>query len=57
MDLVTSLTFGGEGLAELFITTARDGLTAAQLAEQPLAGSVFRCRPGVQGLAPSTFAG
>ena len=57
VDLVTSVTFGGEGLAELYVTTARDGLTPAQLTEQPLAGSVFRCRPGVQGLAPSTFAG
>jgi sugar lactone lactonase YvrE len=57
VDLVTNTTFGGEGLAELFVTTARDGLTSAQLAQQPLAGSVFRCRPGVQGLTPRTFAG
>ena len=56
-DLVTSVTFGGAGLAELFITTARDGLTPAQVAAQPLAGSVFRWRPGVHGLAAATFAG
>jgi sugar lactone lactonase YvrE len=57
VDLVTSLAFGGPGLAELFITTARDGLTPEQLAAQPLAGSVFRWRPGVPGLAPATFIG
>ena len=56
-DLVTSVTFGGADLAELFLTTARDGLTPAQVAAQPLAGSVFRWRPGLHGLAPATFAG
>jgi len=57
VDLVTSIAFGGAELADLFITTARDGLTPAQVAAQPLAGSVFRWRPGVKGLAPATFAG
>jgi sugar lactone lactonase YvrE len=56
-ELVTSLCFGGAELDELFITTARDGLSDAELAVQPLAGSVFRWRPGVRGLAPLTFAG
>ncbi len=57
VELVTSTCFGGAGLDELFITTARDGLTPAQVAAQPLAGSVFRWRPGVRGLAAATFAG
>lgn len=57
VDLVTSMAFGGDGLSDLFITTAREGLTPEQVAAQPLAGSVFRCRPGVQGLPPLTFAG
>jgi len=57
VELVTSVAFGGPGLAELFITTACDGLTPAQVAAQPLAGSVFRWSPGVHGLAPAPFAG
>jgi sugar lactone lactonase YvrE len=56
-DHVTSVAFGGEGLTDLFITTARDGLTPEQVAAQPLAGSVFRWRAGVHGVAPLTFAG
>jgi len=54
---VTSLCFGGPALDELFITTARNGLSDVELAAQPLAGAVFRWRPGVRGLAPATFAG
>ena len=38
---VTSCTFGGPGLRDLFITTARTGLSAEQIAAQPLAGAVF----------------
>ncbi|MGN6598500.1 MAG: SMP-30/gluconolactonase/LRE family protein [Actinomycetes bacterium] len=57
VELVTSPCFGGPALDELFITTARDGLSDTDLAAQPLAGSVFRWRPGVRGLAPLTFAG
>lgn len=46
---VTSCAFGGEALDELFITTARTGLSAQERARQPLAGDLFRYRPGVQG--------
>ena len=38
---ITSCTFGGEGLRDLYVTSARVGLTEQQLAEQPLAGSLF----------------
>ncbi|HMG48946.1 MAG TPA: SMP-30/gluconolactonase/LRE family protein, partial [Inquilinus sp.] len=34
----TSCTFGGAGLATLYVTTAMEGLTKEQLADQPLAG-------------------
>lgn len=54
---VTSCAFGGPGLDELFITTAADGLSDAERAEQPLAGRVFRYRPGVTGLPVVAFAG
>jgi sugar lactone lactonase YvrE len=57
VELVTSVCFGGAELDELFITTARDGLSDSEIAAQPLAGSVFRWLPGVRGVAPAAFAG
>lgn len=54
---VTSCTFGGDDLGELFITTASYELSPADLAEQPLAGSIFRCRPGVVGRPVARYAG
>lgn len=53
----TSLAFGGEGLATLFVTSAWDGLTEEQRADQPLAGGLFAFEPGVRGLALPEFAG
>jgi xylono-1,5-lactonase len=38
---VTKLALGGPDLRTAYVTTARVGLDAAQLAEQPLAGSLF----------------
>src|SRR5215218_7984944 len=49
---VTACTFGGPGLATLFITTTRENLAEG---EQPEAGSVFACTPGVAGLPVRTF--
>jgi sugar lactone lactonase YvrE len=57
VSLVTSCTFGGEDLDELFVTSATDGLSADEQAAQPLAGAVFRLRPGVRGLPPASYAG
>jgi sugar lactone lactonase YvrE len=54
---VTSCGFGGPDLATLFITTARVGLTASQLQEYPLSGSLFAIRPGVSGSSRNSFAG
>jgi len=54
---VTSCTFGGEDLGDLYITTARADATREELAGEPLAGGLFRCRPGVRGLPPVRFAG
>ena len=45
----TSCAFGGDGLRELFVTTARRDLSESQLAEQPLAGRLLRLVPGVAG--------
>jgi sugar lactone lactonase YvrE len=54
---VTSCSFGGDHLDELYITTARFGLDAEALWRQPLAGSLFRVLPGVCGLPVHGFAG
>jgi len=53
----TCCTFGGKDYRDLYITTAEECLTPEQLAQQPLAGSLFRCQPGVQGLAETPFPG
>lgn len=54
---VTSCAFGGPDLDELYITTARIGLTPEELVDQPHAGGVFRARPGVAGVEAAEFAG
>jgi len=50
----TACTFGGPDLRTLFITTSREDLPDD---EQPEAGSVFACTPGVAGLPARPFAG
>lgn len=54
---VTSCAFGGDDLADLYVTTARNGLSTAQLLDQPSAGGLFRFRPGTPGLPQRLFAG
>ena len=54
---VTSCTFGGDKLDRMFVTSARIGLTEAQLAKEPLAGGLFEIDPGVTGLPTPQFAG
>jgi sugar lactone lactonase YvrE len=49
--------FGGEKLDTLYITTARETLTPAQIAQYPLSGSLFAAVPGVRGIAEPLFAG
>jgi sugar lactone lactonase YvrE len=54
----TSCCFGGDDLATLYVTSARVRLSAAQLAEAPLSGSVFAVDPGgARGLAEPAFRG
>ena len=56
--LVTSVTFGGAGLGDLYVTTSREGLSPADLAGQPLAGSVFVVSDsGFRGRPTEEFAG
>jgi sugar lactone lactonase YvrE len=54
---VTSAVFGGSDLRDLYITSATTELSAEALAEQPLAGGLFRARIPVAGLLPDRFAG
>lgn len=54
---VTSCTFGGPQLDELFITTAWQGLSEDQRRQQPNAGSLFRVRPRIRGVSSDRFAG
>jgi sugar lactone lactonase YvrE/DNA-binding IclR family transcriptional regulator len=53
----TSCAFGGEGFKTLFITSARIRLSALQLAEAPLSGSVFALEAPAPGLPETPFAG
>jgi L-arabinonolactonase len=53
----TSCAFGGPDLATLYVTSARDGLSEAALAKQPLAGSLFALDPGVRGFPLTPFGG
>jgi sugar lactone lactonase YvrE len=46
---VTSAAFGGPDLSTLYITCAWEGLTPAERTEQPHAGDIFACAPGVSG--------
>lgn len=51
---VTACTFGGPDLRTLYITTTRENVPDG---EQPLAGAVFSCEPGVGGLPARPFGG
>lgn len=57
VTLVTSCAFGGPDLMDLYITTASNRLTDEERHHQPLAGSLFRCRPGIRGRESKRFAG
>jgi sugar lactone lactonase YvrE len=54
---VTSCTFGGAGLADLYVTSAAYRLSTGQLQKEPHAGATFVCRPGAVGMPASSFAG
>ncbi len=54
---VTSCTFGGDRLDRMFVTSARIGLTDAQLAKEPLAGGLFEIDPGTTGLPTPAIRG
>lgn len=51
----TCVVFGGSNLDELYITSARQEMSEAELAATPHAGGVYRALPGVAGLADALF--
>ena len=53
----TSCCLGGAKLDLLFMTTARVGLSPAELKDQPLAGSIFYCKPESEGHPVRRFEG
>ena len=58
---VTSVCFGGPDLSDLYITSGRVNETGPlppeQLAREPLAGALFRARPGMRGLPTHPYRG
>lgn len=52
---VTNCTFGGPDLGDLYITSAWSELSDEQRAGEPLAGRLFRCRPGAVGRRANRF--
>lgn len=53
----TDCTFGGPGLDTLYITSARETMSAEQLEKAPLSGSLFAVQTGIQGLPSTPYAG
>jgi sugar lactone lactonase YvrE len=53
----TSVGFGGEGLTQLYITTASLGLSDEQLQAAPLSGHLLVADVGQKGIAEPDFAG
>lgn len=54
---VTSCAFGGKDLKTLYITTARQGASKADLEKYPLSGSVFKIRTGDKGVKAVFYKG
>ncbi|HVB73707.1 MAG TPA: SMP-30/gluconolactonase/LRE family protein [Ktedonobacteraceae bacterium] len=53
----TSCAFGGRDLDECYIASAWEELNEEQKASQPLAGDLFKIRPGVKGIPSPLFRG
>lgn len=46
----TSLTFGGPDRRDMYITSSWTDLSVEERSQQPLAGALFKCRPGARGM-------
>jgi sugar lactone lactonase YvrE len=54
---VSSCAFGGPNLTDLYVTSARKGMDAHQLAQYPLSGGLFHLRTDIRGLPTFEFGG
>ncbi len=54
---VTSCTFGGPDLSDLYVTTARDGMNESQLEKYPYSGGLFKIKTGVKGTSACFYKG
>ena len=54
---VTNVAFGGKALTDLYITSARAGLSPQALAASPKSGALFRVKDAGRGLLPGVFGG
>ena len=54
---VSACTFGGPDWQDLYISSASHGLSPDQLRQEPHAGGLFVCRPGVTGRPTNAYAG
>jgi sugar lactone lactonase YvrE len=52
----TMIAFGDDDLRTAYVTTARSGLSEAELADHPLSGALFRFRVDVPGIHETPFA-
>ncbi|HIC31487.1 MAG TPA: SMP-30/gluconolactonase/LRE family protein [Flavobacteriaceae bacterium] len=52
---VTACAFGGENLDILYITTSTNDMTEEERKKHPLAGSIFKYKPGVKGVTAFFF--
>jgi sugar lactone lactonase YvrE len=53
----TSCIYGGPDFTTLYVTTARIRLSAQQLVEAPLSGSIFAIATGIRGIPETIFGG
>ena len=52
---VSACVFGGKDLSDLYITSARKGMSADQLTAQPQSGGLFRVQTKIQGMPTFKF--
>ena len=54
---VSSCTFGGPGMDDLYITTGWEPLNDDEKVSQPFAGDLFKVSTGIKGLEEPKFSG
>jgi sugar lactone lactonase YvrE len=52
---VTSVAFGGSDLSVLYVASARENMSAAELRSSPMAGAIFSIQTSTHGFLPYLF--